>query len=132
VRCQQRTSITALFSDEEEVVKAGQMHVLKYLHIFTNKIAECFLDKWREVNPTIATGWNIDGFDFPYLHARLLKVFDEETAGKLSPIGVCYFNKFKNKMTIAGVNTLDYLLLYKKYSQKNLRTIVLILSREKN
>ena len=79
-----------------------------------------FLDKWEEINPTIATGWNIDGFDFPYLHARLEAVFDEKTAGRLSPIGICYFNKFKNKMTIAGINCLDYLLLFKRYAQKNL------------
>jgi DNA polymerase elongation subunit (family B) len=107
--------------DEDGVVKDGVMHgaeVTAYLH--EQDLLKAFLTKWREVNPTIATGWNIDGFDFPYLHARLLKVFDEETAGQLSPIGVCYFNKFKNKMTIAGVNTLDYILLYKKYSQKNL------------
>ena len=79
-----------------------------------------FLDKWEEINPTVATGWNIDGFDFPYLHARLEAIFDERTAGRLSPIGICYFNKFKNKMTIAGVNCLDYLLLFKRYAQKNL------------
>lgn len=79
-----------------------------------------FLDKWEEINPTIATGWNIDGFDFPYLHARLESIFDENTAGRLSPIGIAYFNKFKNKMTIAGISCLDYLLLYKRYSQKSL------------
>ena len=107
--------------DEDGVVKNGEMHgaeVSSYLH--EQDLLLAFLDRWKEINPTIATGWNIDGFDFPYLHARLLKVFDEDTAGRLSSIGICYFNKFKNKMTIAGVNTLDYLLLYKKYSQKNL------------
>lgn len=94
-----RTIIT--FSSEEELLKS-------------------FLDKWEEISPTIATGWNIDGFDFPYLHARLEYLFGEDQAGRLSSIGICYFNKFKNKMTIAGVNTLDYLLLYKRYSQKSL------------
>ena len=79
-----------------------------------------FLDRWEEIAPTIATGWNIDGFDFPYLYARLEAVFDEKTAGRLSPIGIAYFNKYKNKMTIGGINCLDYLLLYKRYSQKSL------------
>jgi DNA polymerase elongation subunit (family B) len=79
-----------------------------------------FLEKWDEIKPTICTGWNIDGFDFPYLHARLVRVLGEETANKLSSIGICYWNKYKNKMTIAGVNCLDYLLLYKKYSGKSL------------
>ena len=79
-----------------------------------------FLQKWREINPTIATGWNIDGFDFPYLHARMVVALGEETANGLSSINICYFNKYKNKMTIAGLNCLDYLILYKKYSGKNL------------
>jgi DNA polymerase elongation subunit (family B) len=79
-----------------------------------------FLDLWEKISPTIATGWNIDGFDFPYLHGRIEKIFDEKTAGRLSPIGIAYFNKYKNKMTIAGINCLDYLLLYKRYSQKQL------------
>lgn len=79
-----------------------------------------FLSKWGEIKPTICTGWNIDGFDFPYLHGRLKKVLGEDEANKLSSVGICYFNEYKNKMTIAGVNCLDYLLLYKKYSGKSL------------
>lgn len=63
---------------------------------------------------------NCDGFDFPYLHGRICVVCNEEQANRLSPIGIAYYNKYKNKMTIAGVNCLDYLLLYKRYSQKNL------------
>ena len=63
---------------------------------------------------------NCDGFDFPYLHGRLEYVFDEPTAGRLSPIGIAYYNQYKGKMTIAGVNCIDYLLLYKQYAGKNL------------
>jgi len=79
-----------------------------------------FLGLWEKISPTIATGWNIDGFDFPYLYGRIEKVFDESVAGRLSPIGIAYWNRYKNKMTIAGINCLDYLLLYKRYSQKSL------------
>lgn len=79
-----------------------------------------FLTKWEEISPTIATGWNIDGFDFPYLHARLVHVFDENTAGRLSSIGIAYYNQYKQKVTIAGVNCIDYLYLYKQYAGKNL------------
>jgi DNA polymerase elongation subunit (family B) len=112
---------TCFVLDEEGIVNNGQMHGADVVAFLTEKeLLTEFLSYWKKVNPTIATGWNIDGFDFPYLHARLLKVFDEEIAGLLSPIGICYFNKFKNKMTIAGINTLDYLLLYKRYSQKSL------------
>jgi DNA polymerase elongation subunit (family B) len=79
-----------------------------------------FLSDWENIAPTVATGYNIDGFDFPYLHGRINVVIDEKAANRLSPIGIAYFNKYKNKMTIAGINCLDYLLLYKRYSQKNL------------
>ena len=47
-------------------------------------------------------------------------LFDETVAGRLSPIGICYYNPHKERMVIAGVNCLDYLLLYRRYSQKNL------------
>ena len=92
--------------------------ILPYLN--EEDLLVAFLKKWDEVKPTIVSGWNIDGFDFPYLHARLVRVLGEEVANALSPINICYFNKYKNKMTIAGVNALDYLVLYKKYSGKNL------------
>ncbi len=96
----------------------GNTTILSYLH--EEDLLTAFMKKWRQINPTIATGWNIDGFDFPYLFARLRAVFGEDFATGLSPINVCYWNKYKNKMTIAGINCLDYLLLYKKYSGKNL------------
>ena len=96
----------------------GNTTILAYLH--EEDLLTAFMKKWRQVDPTIATGWNIDGFDFPYLHARLVALFGTDFASGLSPINICYWNKYKNKMTIAGVNCLDYLLLYKKYSGKNL------------
>ena len=107
--------------DEDGVVQSetkGDQIITSYLTEEDLLIA--YLDKWNEIKPTICTGWNIDGFDFPYLHARLVRVLGEETANILSPINICYWNKYKNKMTIAGINCLDYLLLYKKYSGKSL------------
>lgn len=83
-------------------------------------LIEAFLTRWEKISPTIASGWNIDGFDFPYLYGRICVICNEEQANRLSPIGIVYYNKYKNKMTIAGINCLDYLLLYKRYSQKNL------------
>lgn len=107
--------------DEEGNVKnedKDNSSVIAYIN--EQELLIAFLQKWREINPTIATGWNIDGFDFPYLHARMVAVLGEETANSLSSINICYFNKYKNKMTIAGLNCLDYLILYKKYSGKSL------------
>jgi len=78
-----------------------------------------FYNKWEEIRPTIVTGWNIDGFDMTYLYNRTKRVVGETNAKRISPIGIAYFNKFSEKMTIAGVSCLDYLILYKKFSGKN-------------
>ena len=78
-----------------------------------------FFTKWEEIQPTIVTGWNIDGFDMVYLYNRAKRVVGETNAKRLSSIGICYFNKFLERMTIAGVSCLDYMILYKKFSGKN-------------
>ncbi len=78
-----------------------------------------FFNKWEEIQPTIVTGWNIDGFDMVYLYNRAKRIVGETNAKRLSPIGICYFNKFLERMTVAGVSCLDYMILYKKFSGKN-------------
>jgi DNA polymerase elongation subunit (family B) len=78
-----------------------------------------FFTKWEEIQPTIVTGWNIDNVDMVYLYNRAKRVVGETNAKRLSPIGICYFNKFLERMTIAGVSCLDYMILYKKFSGKN-------------
>ena len=79
-----------------------------------------FLDKWEDITPTICVGWNSNQFDLPYLFNRISYVLGEDDALRLSPIKVAFYNKYKDQMTIAGVNCLDYLLLYKWYSGKKL------------
>ena len=78
-----------------------------------------YLSLYEYINPTIVTGWNIDNFDMIYLYNRAKRVVGETNAKRLSPIGICYFNKFLERMTIAGVSCLDYMILYKKFSGKN-------------
>lgn len=74
-----------------------------------------FLMLWEEINPTIVTGWNTNGFDLPYLYNRLRQVLGKQGGYRLSPIGIAYQNKFNKRMTIAGISCLDYLDLYKKF-----------------
>ena len=75
-----------------------------------------FLNKWREINPTIVTGWNIDYFDVTYLYNRIKVLFGENTANQLSPIGKVSWNKYRSRYIIAGISCLDYLALYKNYN----------------
>ena len=78
-----------------------------------------FLDKWQECAFTVITGWNIDYFDMPYLYHRLKRCMGPKVAKCLSPVGICYMNAYSKRMVIAGMSSLDYILLYKKYSGRN-------------
>jgi DNA polymerase elongation subunit (family B) len=79
-----------------------------------------FLDKWYELDPTIITGWNSGFFDIPYLYYRIKKVLGEPLANSLSPIGKIKFTpQFPEQpVNLAGINHLDYMLLFKKYIMK--------------
>ena len=75
-----------------------------------------FLRYWIKVQPTCVTGWNTNGFDIPYLYNRLSKVLGEEFANALSPIQIVKYNPNKKMYRIAGVSSLDYIELYRKFT----------------
>ena len=75
-----------------------------------------FLRYWIKVQPTMVTGWNTNGFDIPYLYNRLSKVLGEEFANALSPIQIVKYNPNKKMYRIAGVSSLDYMDLYRKFT----------------
>ena len=79
----------------------------------------------RELDPDILIGYNSDYFDIPYLYYRIKNVLGEEMVEYLSPIqkirekrsfttGEIY--DVKQPIEIAGVESLDYMRLHKKYS----------------
>jgi DNA polymerase elongation subunit (family B) len=77
-----------------------------------------FLEKFREIDPDILVGWNSDYFDIPYLYYRMCNVLGEDWARHLSPIGYVRETPwFKDQyVQIAGVESLDYMRLHKKFS----------------
>ena len=75
-----------------------------------------FYAKYLEIRPTIITGWNVDGFDIPYLYNRSQQVVGKNVADCLSPISSVYWNKYRERFMIAGVSCLDYLMLYKNFT----------------
>ena len=75
-----------------------------------------FLRYWIKVQPTCVTGWNTNGFDIPYLYNRLSKVLGEEFANALSPIQIVKYNPNKKMYRIAGISSLDYMDLYRKFT----------------
>tara|TARA_R110000772_G_scaffold2311_6_gene7997 strand:- start:726 stop:3236 length:2511 start_codon:yes stop_codon:yes gene_type:complete len=93
-----------------------------YLHcdneaMLLTKFVECF----RAVDPDYLTGWNIEGFDIPYIINRIKKIVGDDLANKLSPFGILKeriveMHGKENKLyDIVGVSTLDYMQLYKKF-----------------
>jgi DNA polymerase elongation subunit (family B) len=80
-----------------------------------------FLDFWNKIDPDIIIGWNIKFYDIPYIYNRLLLLFGEKVARRLSPwnnvqsVVVNFMNSDHNCYELMGISTLDYLQLYKKY-----------------
>ena len=77
-----------------------------------------FLREYRELNPSILTGWNIDYYDIPYLYNRITNVCGGDYAKQLSPINKVRTKEFGKRtiIDIAGVTALDYIMLYKKFT----------------
>ena len=86
-----------------------------------------FLHVWQTGRflPDVITGWNIEFFDIPYLVNRITNILGKEQAKKLSPWGfleerkIIAHGKEHATYTPAGINVLDYLQLYKKFSFGN-------------
>jgi len=93
-------------------------------------LIERFIDLWESQSPDIITGWNIQFFDIPYIYNRIIRLFGEDAAKKLSPwrrIGertTTIHNKQQTAFDLVGIAILDYLELYKKFTysqQENYR-----------
>lgn len=102
-------------------------HVTYFYNQSESGLLREFLNWWRSNYPDVVTGWSIDGFDLPYLFNRMTKVLGEKLAKKLSPWGVVkqrniqIQNRTMLKTQIAGISTLDYMDLYKKFGPPNAR-----------
>ena len=81
-----------------------------------------FLILWQQKSPHAITGWNIYGFDIPYLVNRISRVSGEDEAKKLSPWGVInaredtLYNRTFQVYEILGCVTLDYMRLFRKFA----------------
>jgi len=84
-----------------------------------NTLINKFLDKWEQIDPTIVVGYNSDFFDIPYLYYRIKRCLGNEVY-RLSPIGKIEENisNGKSPIRIGLVNSLDYMLLLRKYVMK--------------
>lgn len=112
---------TSLILDKEGKVQNQEIDSFDHpveLFVFNDEsnLLEEFIIKWKTIEPSIVTGWNVDGFDVPYLLRRLVRIFGQDIAYMLSPINKIIYSDFRRRFTIAGVAVLDYLELYKKFT----------------
>ena len=85
-------------------------------------LLEYFLQQIQDIAPDILVGYNSDYFDIPYLYFRMKRILGEKRANQLSPIGIVRDESQWNVdgwLHIAGVQTLDYMKLHKKFSFKD-------------
>ena len=85
-----------------------------------------FLAWWESDHPDVITGWNTEFFDIPYIVNRIEKVMGEEAVRRLSPWGIVSsrmvnsgFGRKDQVYDILGVEGLDYLQLYRKFTYSN-------------
>jgi len=103
-------------SNDEKVkyIKCKNEHEL--LHKFIKIMSS---DVYR---PDVISGWNVELFDIPYCIHRICKVLGDDFAKKLSPFSILEQKTISSHgkdhvvYTPLGVNVLDYLQLYKKFT----------------
>ena len=77
--------------------------VLFEFHDSEYRMLEHFID-WIDSNRAdVLYGWNIKGYDIPYLYTRLGKVLSKNDANRLSPVGRCYVKEVNHDNARADV-----------------------------
>ena len=83
-----------------------------------------FLYHWSKNPPDVVTGWNVRLYDIPYLCGRISRIMGDKKLKLMSPWGLVSQDEIYitgrqfNVFDIAGMTTLDYLELYKKFTYK--------------
>jgi DNA polymerase elongation subunit (family B) len=102
----------------------SQKNVTYHYHEDEVAMLNAFLYWWSNNTPDVITGWNVRLYDIPYLCGRISRIMGEKKMKLLSPWGLvsqdeAYISGRKfNVYDIAGLTTLDYLELYKKFTYK--------------
>ena len=84
-----------------------------------------FLAYWQTDFPDVLTGWNCELYDVPYICGRLERLFGEKEMRQMSPWGMVKREEMEIKgrtqilYNMFGINVLDYMDLYKKFTYTN-------------
>tara|TARA_B100000686_G_scaffold339429_1_gene413497 strand:- start:4650 stop:7112 length:2463 start_codon:yes stop_codon:yes gene_type:complete len=100
--------------DVEYILCDGEEHLLR-----------SFLHYWTTNFPDILTGWNVELYDVPYMCGRIERLFGEKEMKQMSPWGIVHREEMEIKgrqqiiYNMFGINVVDYLDLYKKFTYTN-------------
>jgi len=84
-----------------------------------DKLLKDFVKYIKDEQPDILLGWNFILFDYPYLCARIKKLWNLELAELISPINKMRYGRKEDGIPYpAGISILDYLDLFKKIYNK--------------
>ncbi len=90
-----------------------------------NEMLTDFITWWAQNTPDILTGWNVNLYDVPYIARRVNRVLGSKWTKSLSPWNRAnerevYVQGRKNyAYDLSGINILDYLDLYRKFTYSN-------------
>ena len=117
----QKDSWVVLILDESNKIKTSNKKDTEIL-VFKSEedLLIKFVELFKEIQPDILIGWNSDYFDIPYLYYRIRKVLGEDIANSLSPIGYVEETPWLENqyIDIAGVQSVDFLRIHKKFSMQ--------------
>jgi DNA polymerase elongation subunit (family B) len=119
---QKKTVITFGYSPTGDSFTNERSDVVYQSYTSELSMLKDFMIWWQQNYPDCITGWNTDFFDMPYLIRRISRELGDTFANKMSPWGNVLERKTFIKgneeihYDIMGINQLDYLELYKKYT----------------
>lgn len=89
-----------------------------------------FLTWWKDISPDAITGWNIKGFDIPYIINRARQVIPN-MVNNFSPVGHIVKHPFRETYTelgddtysISGLDILDYIDVFQKFELEKMENM---------
>lgn len=109
------------YNTSESIMKTSPVRYTKCVD--ESQLLKFFIQFWFEEHtcPDAVTGWNIRGFDIPYIVNRIRRVLGDDEVKKLSPWGmveermVTMQKRMVQLYDIIGVAQIDYMDIFKKF-----------------
>ncbi len=106
-------------------VKDFETEHKKFVFDTEREMLQHFLEWWAQHTPDILTGWNVNLYDVPYICRRVNRMLGSKWMRSLSPWNrtnereVFVQGRKNYAYDVSGVNILDYLDLYRKFTYSN-------------